>query len=158
MLERRAMAATAPRRDAFRTAAVLVLVATLAASGCVGRQKAVASWDPAAFQDIDTLQFRTTGPEEGEHWSTVWLVVLDGWVYVRLGARASDRMQRNTTAPLVAVRLGGREYPRVRVEEAKDMVERVAAAMAEKYPTDFFIRHADHPLTLRLVPDLDGGR
>jgi hypothetical protein len=139
---------------AVRAIAVLVV---LASAGCAGRQQAVASWDPAAFQDIDTLQFRTTGPEEGEHWSTVWLVVLDGWVYVRLGSRAADRMQRNTTAPFVAVRLGGREYPRVRVEEAKDMVERVAAAMADKYPTDFFVRRMNHPLTLRLVPEPESG-
>jgi hypothetical protein len=131
----------------------IVVLAALAASGCAGRQAAVPSWDPAAFRDIDTLQFLTTGPEEGPHWSTVWLVVLDGWVYVRLGSRAADRMQRNTTAPFVAVRIGGREYPRVRVEEAKDMVERVGAAMAEKYPSDVFVRYMTHPLTLRLRPE-----
>jgi hypothetical protein len=131
---------------------VAVLLA-FAVGGCAGRQPVVPQWDPAAFRDLDTLQFLTVGPEEGPHWSTVWLVVIDGQVYVRLGSRAAGRMQRNTTAPFVAVRIGGREYERVRAEEAKEMITRVAAAMADKYPSDLFVRYVSHPLTMRLVPE-----
>jgi hypothetical protein len=133
--------------------ALAATLALLAATGCAGRQAVVPQWDPAAFRELDTLQFRTVGPDEGEHWSTVWLVVIDGHVYVRLGARAAGRMQRNTAAPFVAVRIGGREYARVRAEEAREMVARVAAAMADKYPTDLFVRYVSHPLTMRLVPE-----
>lgn len=113
----------------------------------------VTSWDPAAFRDLSTLEFRTVGPDEGEHWSTVWLVVIDDQVYLRLGAKAADRMRRNKTAPIVAVRVGGRTYERVRAEEAAAMAPRVGAAMGDKYWTDLLIRYAAHPLTMRLQPE-----
>lgn len=121
-------------------------------AGCAGHAP-VASWDPVAFRDLDTLEFRTVGPEEGEHWSTVWLVVVDDAVYVRLGSRAAERMQRHVEKPLVAVRIGGKEYPRVRAEERTDMVDRVATAMGEKYWTDLVIRYVPHPLTMQLRPE-----
>jgi hypothetical protein len=124
----------------------------LALGGC-SSEATVPSWDPGAFSGLRTLQFLTVGPEEGPHWSTVWLVVLDGGVYVRLGTRAADRMQRNTTAPYVGVRIGGREYPRVHVHSQPAMAERVAAAMADKYGFDLIVRHFEHPLTMRLTPE-----
>ncbi len=131
----------------------LLLALALVMTGGCAKQVAVPSWDPAAFRAIDTLEFLTVGPEEGPHWSTVWLVVLDDGVYVRLGSRAAERIQRNTTAPHVGIRIGGREYPRVRTEEAPTMAARVAAAMAEKYTSEIFVRYFPHPLTLRLEPD-----
>ncbi len=124
---------------------VLVLMATHAeATGFF--------WDPEAFAKEDTLELLTVGPEEGEHWFKVWLVVLDGQVYVRLGNRAVSRVKRNTRAPLLSVRVAGREFERVRGEPAPEIAVRVAEAMAEKYWSDIFVRHFEHPLTLRLVP------
>jgi len=117
----------------------------------------VPKWDPAAFRDRDTLEFLTVGPEEGKHWSTVWLVVIEDQVYVRLGSKAADRMRRNTTAPLVAVRIGGREYEPVRAEETAAMAARVGAAMGEKYWSDLLVRYMPHPLTMRLQPDAAAG-
>jgi hypothetical protein len=134
----------------FALIALLVLVG--AGSGC-SPQVVVPKWDPAAFQSLQTLEFLTVGPEEGPHWSTVWLVVLDDQVYIRLGTRAADRMQRNTTAPHVGVRIGGREYERVRAEDVPAMAARVASAMGEKYTMDLLVRHSSHPLTMRLTPD-----
>ena len=67
---------------------IICLLAVLTAAAAYG------AWDPAAFSKLDTLEFRTIGPEEGEHWSTVWLVVIDNQVYIRLGSRAADRMER----------------------------------------------------------------
>jgi hypothetical protein len=110
-----------------------------------------AAWDPEAFRDIDTLEFLTVDSEEGEHWSTVWLVVLDGQVYVRLGSRAAERIERNTTTPHVGVKIAGQEFDRVRAESVPELAERVAAAMADKYWTDIFVRFFSHPLTMRLV-------
>lgn len=118
---------------------------------------AEAEWSPQAYRDVDTLEFLTVGPEEGEHWSTVWLVVLDGQVYIRLGSRAAERIEKNTTAPIVKIRIAGEQFDRVRAESVPDMAERVAAAMADKYTTDFLVRLFDHPLTMRLLPD-DGDR
>jgi hypothetical protein len=112
-----------------------------------------AAWDPEKYRELDTLEFLTVGPEEGEHWSIVWLVVLDGQVYIRLGSRAADRMKTNTTTPIVKVRIGGEEFDKVRAEEAPEMVDRVAAAMGEKYTSDILIRYFDHPLTMRLAPE-----
>jgi hypothetical protein len=131
---------------------VVVALALAATVGCA-KQVMVPRWDPAAFQALDTLQFLTVGPEEGPHWSTVWLVVLDDQVYIRLGSRAASRMQRNTTAPYVDVRIGGREYPHVRAVETPDRAGSVAAGMAQKYTSDVLVRHFSHPLTMRLEPE-----
>ncbi len=70
------------RRFAF----VIALTLTTAAV-------ANADWNPQAFSTENTLEFLTT--EDGvEHWSTVWLVVIDGQVYIRLGSRAAARIER----------------------------------------------------------------
>jgi hypothetical protein len=131
---------------------LLALAMVAGASACASRA-VIPKWDPAAFRDLDTLELLTVGPEEGKHWSTVWLVVIDDQVYVRLGSKAADRMRRNTTAPLVAVRIGGREYEPVRAEETAAMVARVGAAMGEKYWSDLLVRYVPHPLTVRLQPE-----
>jgi len=132
---------------------LLVIVLLLGASAGCSKQVVVPSWDPAAFRALDTLEFLTIGPDEGPHWSTVWLVILDDHVYVRLGSRAAGRMERNTTAPHVRVRIGGKEYERVRATSEPAMAARVADAMAEKYTTDVLVRYSSHPLTMRLEPD-----
>jgi hypothetical protein len=111
-----------------------------------------AAWDPQAFSKEDTLEYLTVGPEEGEHWSTVWLVVIDDQVYVRLGSRASDRMEKNKTKPIVKVRVAGQEFENVKAEAVPDMVEPVNKAMADKYTSDVFVKYFNHPLTMRLVP------
>lgn len=110
-----------------------------------------AAWDAAAFRQADTLEFLTVGPEEGEHWSTVWFVVLDDQVYIRLGSRAAGRIERNSTAPIISVKIAGQQFDRVRAESAPEMVDRVADAMGEKYWSDVFVRFLSHPLTMRLV-------
>ena len=112
-----------------------------------------AEWSPAAFAKEDTLKLRTVGPEEGAYAFPVWLVVLDGQVYVRLGTRAADRVQRSTTAPYVGVEVAGQRFDRVRGVPAPEYAERVSKAMAEKYTSDIFMRWFSHPLTLRLVPE-----
>ncbi len=85
--------------------------------------------------------------------SPVWLVVIDGQVYLRLGSRAAGRIERNTTKPIIKVKVAGEQFDRVRGEPAPEMAERVAAAMGEKYTSDIFVRYFSHPLTLRLVPE-----
>jgi len=110
-----------------------------------------AEWDPEAFRNEETLEFLTVGAAEGEHWSPVWLVVLDGQVYIRLGSRAAGRIEGNTTAPYLGVKIAGEQFARVRADPAPDMAEPVAAAMADKYWSDLFVRYFSHPLTMRLV-------
>jgi hypothetical protein len=126
-------------------AAGLVLVLALPALA--------AEWRPAAWVSEDTIELLTVGPDGGEHWFPVWLVVLDGDVFVRLGSRAAARIEANRTRPYVGVRIAGAEFPRVRGEPAPETAARVAAAMGEKYWSDVVIRHLAHPLTLRLRPD-----
>ena len=133
----------------MRGKSALIGVAFLAVAFAAAR----AAWDPGGFEKEDTLEFLTVGPEEGEHWSTVWLVVLDGQVYIRLGSRAADRMQRNTTAPFVKVKIAGQQFDRVRAEPVPDMAPRVAEAIGEKYRSDILVRFFPHPLTMRLVPE-----
>jgi hypothetical protein len=113
----------------------------------------VTGWDPNAFSDQRTLEIMTTAPDEGEHWSKVWLVVMDGQLYVRLGERSFGRVQKNTTNPYLKVKVGDMEFDRVRWEPALDMKDKVAAAMADKYFMDVLLRHASHPMTARLIAE-----
>jgi hypothetical protein len=117
-----------------------------------------AGWTPSAYANETTLELKTVAAGEGEHWFKVWLVVIDDQVYVRLGSRAVGRIERNTTAPYVGVRVAGQEFPRVKGVPAPEKAERVAQAMADKYWSDVLVRHFSHPLTLRLVPEPDGQR
>ena len=110
-------------------------------------------WDPDAYRDQSTLQLMTTGPEGGEHWSRLWLVVIDGQLYVRLGDRAFGRVQKNLTSPYVKVKIAGSEFDKVRLDAAPDMTDKVAAAMADKYFMDIVIRHESHPMTGRLTAE-----
>ena len=123
---------------------VLVLAAPRAFAGI---------WEPAAFAKQDTLKLRTNCPKEGEYWFPVWLVVIDGQVYVRLGSRAAGRVQCNSTAPFLGVEVAGQRFDHVHGVAAPDYAERVNKAMADKYSTDIFVRFFAHPLTLRLVPE-----
>ena len=136
----------------IRALFTIVAAATLAASAHA------AEWTPAAYAKESTLELKTTAAGEGEHWFPVWLVVLDGDVYVRLGARAAGRIEGNTTKPFLGVRVAGQEFPRVKGVPAPEKAERVGAAMADKYWSDVVIRHFNHPLTLRLVPEPEGPR
>lgn len=113
---------------------------------------AAAEWTPDLWVDESTLELRTTDPGADTHWSPVWLAVIDGEVYVRLGRRAAGRIERNTTAPIVGVRIAGHEFPEVLAEPAPEMAARVAREMAEKYWADVVVRLLLHPLTLRLRP------
>jgi len=121
--------------------------------GACAASNPVPGWDPNAFRGQSTLQIMTFGPEEGEHWSTVWLVVIDGQLYVRLGDRAFGRVQKNTTSTYVKVKIGDQEFDKVRLEAAPDMTDKVAAAMAGKYFLDILVRHESHPMTARLVAE-----
>lgn len=110
-------------------------------------------WDPNAFCGLSTLQIMTIRADEGEHWSRLWLVVIDGQLYVRLGNRAYQRVQKNTSSPYVKLRIGEREFDRVRLEPTPEMAARVAAAMADKYFLDLLVRHESHPMTARLIAE-----
>jgi hypothetical protein len=132
---------------------VAMIVTALVGSAWGAPAPVAGAWEPERFADVRTLDFLTVGPEEGEHWSRVWLVVLDAEVYVRLGSRAAERMELNLSSPYVAVRIAGEEFPKVLAEPRPDMADRVADAMAEKYWTDVFVRGLAHPLTMRLVPE-----
>jgi hypothetical protein len=111
-----------------------------------------ATWDPSAWVTEDTLDLHTDVPDEGPYWFPVWLVVLDGQVYVRLGTKAAERVEKSRTKPELGVRIAGAEFEKVRGVPVPDMEQRVAEAMADKYWSDVLIRHFAHPLTLRLEP------
>jgi hypothetical protein len=129
----------------IRFVAAFLLVAGLGAS-------ADAEWTPAKWVDADTIELRTTRAGEGEHWFPVWLVVLDDNVYVRLGSRATGRIEDNTTAPLLDVRIDGQQF-RVKGVDSPADAERVARAMGQKYWGDVIIKYFNHPMTLKLLPE-----
>jgi len=134
------------------TSATRLAVSCLVLLLAVAAPAATDGWDPAAWQGEDTLELRTTAPGEDPHWFKVWLVVLDDQLYVRLGNRAAERFESNTSRPVVSVRIAGKEFADVTGESAPDMAAEVAAAMADKYWSDVFVRYFAHPLTLRLKP------
>ena len=113
---------------------------------------AFAQWSPERLSEEDTLEFLSVDPEDGEHWSTVWLVVVDGQVFIRLGSRAADRLQGSTRWPFTDVRIDDEVFHNVRVEPTPQLETRVAEAMADKYWSDVLVRHMAHPLTARLMP------
>jgi hypothetical protein len=141
------------KRSLFRIAAVCIGVSLVLALAHRISVSAIQGWDPNAFANQDTLQFLTVEPGEGEHWSTVWVAVVDGQLYVRLGDRAAGRIERNTTSPFVKVKIADQQFDHVKVEPVQDMADKVAAVMAEKYWFDKIVRHMSHPLTARLTAE-----
>lgn len=122
-------------------------------SSCIAASAVAAAdtqWTPEQWKDEDTLKLCTSTAEDGEYCFPVWLVVIDGQVYVRLGSRAADRVKSNTTAPFLPVEVGEARFEKVRLTEAPEYVDRVAEAMADKYWSDLLIGLFPHPLTLRL--------
>jgi hypothetical protein len=113
----------------------------------------VPGWDPEAFRQASTIQIMTSEPDVGEHWSKLWVVVIDGQPYVRLGTRSYGRVQRNTTAPYVKLKVGDQEFDKVKLEEMPDMKDKVAGAMADKYFLDVLVRYESHPTVARLTPE-----
>lgn len=127
-------------------------ICSMALSSAVLAAPASAAWDPTRYTEESTLDFLTVSPEDGEHWSRVWLVVIDDQIYIRLGSRAVARIEANTRAPIVSVRVAKEEFTQVEAVSVPEMTEAVAAAMAEKYTTDILVRYFDHPLTMKLIP------
>ena len=105
-------------------------------------------WEP--FANESTLEVLTVNQNGQEYWSTFWLVVIDGKMYLRLGGRGAARIEGNMKQPFVSIKLAGQRFDNVRVIPEPEMTEQVAAAMAQKYPSDLIIRWLPHPLTVRL--------
>jgi hypothetical protein len=121
--------------------------------GLAAASAAAAGWDPNAWSEEETINILTIGPEEGAHEFPVWLVVIDGQLYLRLGTKAAERFQKNTTNPYVGVKIAGQDFPKVKVQSAQEMTQRVAKAMADKYWSDIFVRYFNHPMTVRLLQE-----
>jgi hypothetical protein len=120
-------------------------------AGSIAVPAAAAEWDPSAWAHEETIEVLTVGPEEGPHEFPVWLVVIDGQLYLRLGSRAAERFEKNTTSPYVGVKIAGLEFAKVKVQPAPEMAPRVAKAMSDKYWSDIFVRYFSHPMTVRLL-------
>ena len=105
-------------------------------------------WDSLANES--TLEVLTVDRNGQEYWSTFRLVVIDGKMYLRLGGRGAARIEGNMKQPFVSIKLAGQRFDDVRVIPEPEMTEQVAAAMAQKYPSDLIIRWLPHPLTVRL--------
>lgn len=130
----------------------LLMLLTLAAPA---RVTAVprADWTPGEWASESTLELTTDRPDEGSYTFPVWLVVVDDQVFVRLGGRAADRVQKSKSAPYVGVTVAGKRFEHVRCEPAPEQAARVAEAIGHKYTSDLLIRFFPHPLTCRLVPE-----
>ncbi len=83
----------------------------------------------------------------------MWVAVVDGAPYLRLGAGATKRIEENVGAPYVKVRIGGQEFDHVKAEVVDGMADRVKTAMADKYTWGFWISLESKVLIVRLVPE-----
>jgi hypothetical protein len=129
------------------------LVTMLAVAGFL-RVASAGEWTPGAWADENTVELRTAAPGAEAHWFPVWLVVIDGQLYVRLGSRAAARFDENVTKPVIGVRIAGKTFESVRGVIAPGMTEKVTAAMRDKYwlQGDVIVRRINHPYTMLLVP------
>jgi hypothetical protein len=109
-------------------------------------------WTPAAWANESTVELRTTETGSEPHWFPVWLVVIDGRLYVRLGSRAAGRFDGNVSKPVVGVRIAGKTFEHVRGVVVPDMADKVTAAMHAKYWGDVLVQWVHHPYTMRLEP------
>jgi hypothetical protein len=134
-------------------AAIFVAALFVAVVGTAPAADVVPGWDTSEFRDQSVIQIMTTEPDVGEHWSKLWVVVIDDQPFVRLGGRSYGRVQKNTTSPYVKLRVGDLEFDKVKLEEMPDMKDKVAAAMADKYFMDKLIRYENHPMIARLIPE-----
>jgi hypothetical protein len=75
----------------------------------------VPGWNPDAWANESTMQIMTTSPEGEEHWSTLWVVVIDHKLYARLGNRSYDRIQKNKTIPWVKLKIDDKQFDKVLV-------------------------------------------
>src|SRR5215472_9801938 len=130
-----------------------VLLSTAFAAVANADNQAVPGWDPALFQTASTIKIMTTEADVGEHWFNLWVVVIDGQPYVRLGDRSYGRIQKNTTSPYVKLKVADKEFDSVKLVEMPDMKQKVGGAMADKYWLDVLIRHESHPMVARLVAE-----
>ena len=112
-----------------------------------------AGWTPKDWAAEDTIELTTDRPDEGKYSFPVWLAVIDDQVYVRLGGRAADRVQKSKSAPYIGVAIAGKRFEHVQCEPAPDQAARVAEKINEKYWSDVLIQYFPHPLTCRLVPE-----
>lgn len=130
-------------------ALLFALQVTLGSTTPITAMAADPDWTPERWRDEDTLQIHTIDAD-GPYDFPVWLVVIDGQVYVRLGKRAAHRVETSTTWPALGIDVGGRHFARVHAESVPAMADAVSDAMADKYWSDIFVRFFAHPLTLRL--------
>lgn len=136
-----------PRR--WRPAPAVVFGALLAWMA-IASTAGAAEWRPEEWEDGTTLALATVGPDYDEQWSTVWYVVVDGEIYVRLGASIADQIDQNIKRPYVQVRIAGQTFKDVRADPIEGMSATVDEAMADKYPMDFLFRFLPHPMVVRL--------
>jgi len=128
------------------------MFAALAAALLISAGELPSGWTLDLFRSANTLEFYTTSAAGEGHWSTVWVVVIDGAPYLRLGTRSAARIEGNVNPPYVKIRVGGQEFDRVIAQSAPEMADKVNAAMADKYWSDLIMRFARHVLIIRLVP------
>ena len=145
------------RTASTRVAGIVLGIAMMLVGGCASSgPHAVAppsAWNPPAWIQEGTVELGVVRADGAPHWFKVWLAVVDGQAYVRLGAQSAAKLEENRTKPLIGVRVAGHEFQRVRAEPSPAMADRVAGVMAEKYWSDIFIRLVPHPVTARLTPE-----
>ena len=71
--------------------------------------------DGEAVTDASTREVLTVDQNAQEHWSKVWLVVMNGQLYLSLGTRSGARVEGNTKKPFVSIKSAEHRFDNVRV-------------------------------------------
>lgn len=111
---------------------LLVAALTAGLTLAAGARADVYDWD--AWAELDTVEVISTDEDGGARGTTVWLVVLDNFPYVRTGGTTwGDNVERDGTLKLRS-ELGELNLRAERVLDGAE-VQRVADAFREKYGT-----------------------
>ncbi len=71
--------------------------------------------DGEAVTDASTREVLTVDQNAQEHWSTLWLVVMNGQLYLRLGTHGAARVEGNAKKPFVSIKSAEHRFDNVRV-------------------------------------------
>src|SRR5262245_42070807 len=101
-----------PHSIVGKTCSLFLTTVKLASHSCFALGAQVQ--DGEAVTDASIREVLTVDQNAQEHWSKVWLVVMNGQLYLRLGTRGAARVEGNTNKPF-SIKIAEHRSDNVRV-------------------------------------------
>ena len=137
---------------AFSRALLVFFLASGAGIASAESESAPPAWNEVA--EVGTVEVLTVDEDGSTRETTVWLAVVDGQGYLRIGGtRWGGNLSRD---PQLVLRIEEREYAlRTEATEDEALRERITATFREKYgfwDAVIGLIRSDHPMIMRLLP------